>query len=200
MIWRFIAWLLTRERITNWVIDRALDTPYTHICSADGTKMYMGRWWLFNPYPSERNGETETRSWWRQWLPSARIHCIMRPDQDRHLHDHPWNARTIVLRGWYDEERLADMATRPATARYWHEKDEWVEGFTRERGYTGRLLFGEYHRITDVSPDGVWTLFITWRKRGTWGFLVDGKKVPWRQYLGLEPYNPVPQPDPERRK
>lgn len=54
---------------------------------------------------------------------------------------------------------------------------------TRIAGYTGRLLFGQYHRITAVPRDGVWTLFITWRKRGSWGFDVDGREVPWREYL-----------------
>lgn len=56
-------------------------------------------------------------------------------------------------------------------------------GFTRLRGYTGRLLFGQYHRIREVPPTGVMTLFITWRKLGSWGFRVNGQKVPWRVYL-----------------
>jgi len=46
----------------------------------------------------------------------------------------------------------------------------------RNAGYTGPLLFGQYHRISKVSPGGVWTLFITGRKRGTWGFQVNGKR------------------------
>jgi hypothetical protein len=56
----------------------------------------------------------------------------------------------------------------------------------RVPGDTARLMFGEYHRIAQISDGGVWTLFITGRNRGTWGFMVDGKKVPWREYLGLE--------------
>jgi hypothetical protein len=32
---------------------------------------------------------------------------------------------------------------------------------------------------------GATTLFITGKYRGTWGFLVDGVKVPWREYLGI---------------
>lgn len=146
----------------------------------------MGRWWLFNPYPNPYGGEQPKR--YLSWLPSVRIHHICRCDQDRHLHDHPWNARTIVLRGWYYEERPFDVNNRlPSGSMY-----SFVSGgqtralFDRERGYTGRLLFGQYHRISDVSPYGVWTLFITGRKRGTWGFEVNGVKVPWREYLGLD--------------
>jgi hypothetical protein len=29
-------------------------------------------------------------------------------------------------------------------------------------------------------------MFVTGKRRGTWGFNVDGKKVPWRVYLGIE--------------
>ena len=68
----------------------------------------------------------------------------------------------------------------------WTEDNILRAGFVRERGYTGRLLFGQYHRIRRVPAEGAWTLFITWRKQGTWGFLVDGAKVPWRKYLGLD--------------
>ena len=85
------------------------------------------------------------------------------------MHDHPWNARTIVLRGWYAEERPTTRGTNSL--------------HVRSKGFTGRLLFGEFHRIACVSDGGVWTLFFTWKKRGTWGFAVGGRKVPWREYL-----------------
>lgn len=42
------------------------------------------------------------------------------------------------------------------------------------------------HRISEVSEGGVYTLFISGKWRGVWGFLVDGVKVPWKKYLGLE--------------
>lgn len=168
LLWRAIARIATRPAVSDWLITRASRTPYTPITGPDGS-IYMRRLWLFNPYPPMSDGGGEARGW-RGWLPSVRIHHIMRPDSDRHMHDHPWNARTIVLRGWYIEERPGRL-----TSHLWE----------RTRGYTGRLLFGQYHRIEEVSPGGVWTLFITWRKRGTWGFLVDGAKVPWREYLSI---------------
>lgn len=187
LLWNLIAWIATRPRITAWLIARAQRTPYTHITSADGASVYMGRWWLFNPYGRGPDGEaTPARI---PWLPSVRIHHICRADQDRDLHDHPWNARTIILRGWYREERFFSTLT----GRDWQHINHHLirDGSTlftlgRTRGYTGRLLFGQYHRISEVSDGGVWTLFITGRKRGTWGFLVDGKKVPWRTYLGID--------------
>ena len=99
------------------------------------------------------------------WCPiSVRVHLIKQPDGDRHLHDHPWNARSIILSGGYVEQRPG--------ARF----------FVRRPGDTVALKFGEYHRITNVRDGGALTLFVTGRYRGQWGFWVDGAKVPWREY------------------
>lgn len=187
MIWNLIAKLITRPAITNWLIERAKRTPYQHITSADGQHVYMGRWRLFNAYPGAYGDHPQPRH--IPWLPSVRIHHICRADQDRDLHDHPWNARTIVLRGWYREERPLEQCSLRECRK--HDGSAMSQGgirlrFERRAGYTGRLLFGQYHRISEVSEGGVWTLFITGRKRGTWGFMVNGKKVPWRTYLGLD--------------
>ncbi|WP_460111282.1 hypothetical protein [Pseudomonas sp. S3_H04] len=147
----------------------------------------MGRWWLFNPYSRETH---KPALWWCPW--SFRIHHIMRPDEDRDLHDHSWNARTIILRGWYTEPReasdeckervLAEMAPEPN-----FDFEKWLtsnatEFIKRSQGDTAGLNHGEYHRIDQVSPGGVITLFITSKWRGDWGFLVNGVKANWRNY------------------
>lgn len=168
-----LARILAQPAVIDWLIARAMRTPYFHITSADGRDIYMERYWLFNPYPPKSDGAKRR---WGNWLPSVRLHRILRADQDRHLHDHPWNARTFILRGWYRELRQVKVKTSAGMYTTTVRR-------LREPGHTGALRFGEYHRITQVSPGGVWTLFITWRHRGTWGFLVDGKKVPWREYL-----------------
>ncbi len=186
LLWRLVARIVCIQRVTKWLIARSKRTPYTPISSRDGKTIYMRRWWLFNPYPPS-DGE-DTRAEWAKRLPSVRVHWIARPDDDVACHDHPWNARTVVMLGWYDEERPAQEDGRKP--RGFCGTRVMKNGTVRDRmhrqqGYTGRLLFGQYHRISGVSPSGVFTLFITWRKRGTWGFDVDGQKVPWREYLGL---------------
>jgi hypothetical protein len=119
----------------------------------------MRRWWLFNAYDAH---DPRRRAY--PWLPvSARIHLICRPDADRHQHDHPWDARTIVLAGWYAEQR-------------------GERTFVRKAGQTASLRHEEYHRITSVAVGGAVTLFLMFRFRGPWGFSVDGKKVPWWEY------------------
>lgn len=146
--------ILTIPRVKCWLIARAQRTPYFHLPG------YMERWWLVNGY------DPETHTTAHPWFPwSVRIHHILREDYDRVLHDHPWNARTFILHGWYREVREDGALVR------------------RCAGDTARLNFGEFHAIREVSPGGVWTLFITSRFQGTWGFLVDGVKVPYRQYL-----------------
>jgi hypothetical protein len=187
LFWRLVAKLLARPAIAEWLITRAQRTPYQHIMSADGAEMYMGRWWLLNPYSRTTH---KPALWWLPW--SFRIHHIMRPDEDRDLHDHPWNARTIILRGWYTEERpelasTADWLT-PGLPLLWLPGDEVCKLAmkTRNPGDTARLNHGEYHRIDQVSPGGVTTLFITSKWRGDWGFLVNGVKVPWRTYTGTD--------------
>lgn len=161
--WRQLAHQMARPLTSGELIRASLATPFTHI---DG---YMNRYWVANPFPGENR--CEALGSYRDGLASVRVHHILRADFDRYLHDHPWAARTIILYGWYREVRLVDGVE--------------VE-FLRQPGDTATINFGEYHRIIEVSPGGVWTLFITWQYQGTWGFLVDGVKIPYRTYFNLE--------------
>lgn len=166
---KLIAKLLAQPAIAGWLIRRALNRPYSSIIK--NGELYMDRYWLFNPYPDTGASGADRKRW--QFPISIRIHHIMLPDQDRDMHDHPWNARTIILRGSYTEQRYAKLGLLNYTTHL------------RQAGNTACLSFGEYHRITEISEGGVWTLFITGKYRGTWGFLVNGVKVQWRKYLGL---------------
>ncbi len=181
LFWRLVAKVLARPAIAAWLIARAQRTPYLHIMSADGQTMYMGRWWLFNPYSRETH---KPALWWCPW--SFRIHHIMRHDEDRDLHDHPWNARTIILRGWYVEQRMLDSEDPVLSGLNVPSGAHATEYIDRRAGDTARLNHGEYHRIDQISPGGVYTLFITSKWRGDWGFLVNGVKVPWRTYTGTD--------------
>lgn len=185
-IWNLIARTAARPAVANWLIRRAIKTPYLHLPS-NANPSYMERYWVFNPYDRVTN-----KPRWRFCPWSIRIHHIKREDYDRDLHDHPWNARTIILKGWYTEKRrleltdpmlthaLADLAKIMPVVNA-----EATQHFLRQPGDTAKLGFGEYHAITDVADGGVWTLFISGPWRGVWGFLVDGVKIPWKTYLGI---------------
>lgn len=149
-----------RGWLVRLLISLAERTPYFHIHGPDGA-FYMGRWWLLRGQAAG-----DECPLWLRWLPMAiRIHWIVRPDSDRHLHDHPFDYRTVILRGWYVEE------------------DVFGERHFRRAGDTVSARAQTFHRIAEVSPGGVWTMFICGRRRHTWGFLVDGHKVDYRRYL-----------------
>jgi len=99
----------------------------------------------------------------------VRIHHIKKADIMRPPHNHPYTFASIVLRGWYSEERIhvgdtivsTDMAHAP------------FEVYSVEAA--------RYHRIAEVSDGGVWTMIIHPRKPSVyeWGFLLpDGTHVP----------------------
>lgn len=157
-LWKLVAFVVSREIVADYLIKRSFATPYFDL------EGYMRRWFLFNDFTKRPKPRRE-----RDWLPSIRIHHILREDRGRHKHDHPWDARTIILKNWYIERREDDKP------------------ILRKRGDTATLNFGEYHTIDEVAPGGTWTMFITYRYKGGWGFLVNGVKVPWRRYDGAAP-------------
>lgn len=164
MLWKLLAKILGIPFVASWLIKRAMRTPYFHL------EGYMNRYWLFNRYSAVGKPDVIPRRF--SWLPSVRIHHILREDDARDLHDHPWNARTIILKGYYVERRLINKPSRFVICNT----------YLRQAGDTATINFGEYHNIDEVSDGGVWTLFIAGNSLGTWGFLVDGKKVPYKEY------------------
>lgn len=152
-LWAAFAWLVSRGPIADLLIAYAQREPYFHL------EGYMRRWWVLNPYDSATR---RTRYPWLKF--SVRVHHILRHDYGKHLHDHPWNARTVILRGSYVERRECHLRVR-------------------SRGDTATLDHNEFHRIVDVSSGGVYTLFITGPYRGKWGFrLADGTKIAYDEY------------------
>lgn len=166
LFWKLLAKLVSIPSVANYLIERSKRTPYFDL------EGYMERWWLFNPYQADPvTGSRGNRK--IRWLPAVRVHHILRADDARDLHDHPWNARTIILKGWYAERRITALVHDSVV----------VQQYLRETGDTQSINFGEYHSIDGVSQGGVYTLFFTWDYVGMWGFLVDGVKVPWQQYV-----------------
>lgn len=117
---------------------------------------------------------------------SLMVHKISRPDNDRHLHDHPWRFAALILKGGYVEE---------------HSKTPSVSGAVDTRALRpGRInLFplDHAHRIHELLKDEpVWTLVAAGPKRKEWGFwvpVVNGDLsvtrrvwVHWKQYLGIQ--------------
>lgn len=117
---------------------------------------YLLRWWLI---PRNR--------WFNVYL-----HCILRSDDDRALHDHPWANCSIILGG-----------------RYWEVTEDRVR--CRKRGSVTFRRAATAHRLVVREP--CWSLFITGPKTREWGFLVPlagggHRWVHWEAYV--DPVNP----------
>ena len=162
--WRLIARMLAASPAPLRFLQRLGErTPYFDIHGTDNST-YMRRWWVMPKWCLRFDPKCGALMP-KPWLPfSIRLHHIVRPDADRHLHDHPFNFRSILLQGWYVE-------LRPDGGR------------TITAGETYRAPATRWHRISQLSEGGVWSLFIMGRRVNDWGFLVDGHKVPWQQYL-----------------
>ena len=94
------------------------------------------------------------------------LHKIMRSDDDRALHDHPWNNTTWVLEGGYWEHLMGGY-------RVW-----------RPAGWTGERQATTLHRL-ELDPARApcaLTLFTTGPKLREWGFQCPNGWVHWQDF------------------
>ena len=109
--------------------------------------------------------------------PAIYLHHILRSDEDRDLHDHPWPFTSLVLLGGYWEE------------------EPWIEGTTPEtwRSFTARTWRGplsvirhqakDYHRVILGDVDRpAWTLVFRGPRERRWGFRTKSGWVHWKDY------------------
>jgi hypothetical protein len=113
---------------------------------------YLLRWWVI---PRNR--------WFNVYL-----HCFLRSDDDRALHDHPWASVSMLLRGRYIEETI-----RPGGV---HAMRACRAGAVRVRG--ARFA----HRIIVAPGDSCWTLFITGPNVREWGFHCANGWRHWKEF------------------
>ena len=79
------------------------------------------------------------------------IHKFLKSDPDN-LHNHPWDFRTIILKGGYWEHR--------ETGKFW-----------RGRGTYNYAPANTFHRVElDENIPYCWTLFIPSASKQDWGF------------------------------
>lgn len=114
---------------------------------------YLLRWYLT---PHNPDGNTY-------------LHHFLRSDDDRALHDHPWDNTSIVLCGEYIEHTIAAGGI--------HNR------VLRKAGDVFHRRAEDAHRIELVNGDPAWTLFLTGPKRREWGFhCPEAGWVHWRDF------------------
>lgn len=118
-----------------------------------------------------KTGELHFRRWKILYTPWFKInlHGIYKEDEDKHLHNHPFDFFNIVLRGAYIEElRYGKMNFRfPLDCKI-------VKG-------------GVYHKIQHlINCKAVYTLNIMWNFKDTWGYDVNYSHIDHKTYRELK--------------
>lgn len=111
---------------------------------------------------------------------SLKLHQILRADDDRCTHDHPWLMVRAILWGGYVEEYatvqdedIGELKVR--RLKPWRPWAPW-------RIYTGSLAFR--HRIKELPRGSSWSLVLCGPKSDTWGFYLHGGYwMHWRQFV-----------------
>lgn len=95
------------------------------------------------------------------------LHHFTRADQDKHLHDHPWNFYSLVLKGGYIEKTISgDVIRKP--------------------GNFGYIPGEKFHQIKSLPTGSSWTLIFRGKRFREWGYLVDGKWMEHQKYRTLK--------------
>ncbi len=118
---------------------------------------YLLRWWLI---PRNR-------------LFNVYVHCFLRDDDDRALHDHPWMWCSIFLQGGYTEHTISAGGVHQRTLRLAPS----IKISLPQRAHRIELLraYGQ--------PRACWTLFITGPRVRNWGFHCPERGwVPWQEF------------------
>lgn len=159
--------VLVIQHLFDLIIRFAKRTPYWHL------EGYMERYWLLRGYDERKGAKPPVLN-----SLSARVHHILRSDDDRHFHDHPWNYTTIILRGGYFE-----VTPRVINGEIVGEDRKWYGP-----GSILRRKATHWHRLELPPGRTAWTLFIMGKKRNSWGFLTTPQfKTYYRNYANKYP-------------
>ncbi len=106
------------------------------------------------------------------------LHRFLRSDDDRALHDHPWDSTTWILQGGYVEHLPGGT---------------WV---CRAQGWVGSRMATDPHRVelhTDAQgqPLPAVTLFTHGPKLRDWGFLCPQGWRPWQEFVDARDHGAV---------
>lgn len=144
--------------LQDWAADQMIRAPDFVIGPADDP--YLRRWFIVP----------------RNSLGNVYLHEILRDDDDRAGHDHPWSSRTLIIEGGYRE-----ICYDP--------EQPWMVGSVRdcsEGGVVDRVADAT-HRL--VLPEGgrAVTLFTTGPVVRDWGFwCAEGERwVPWQEFTAV---------------
>lgn len=160
-------------KLPKWALDRLMFAAWEKIRDnepdfvvGDPEAPYMRRWHVIKP---------------NRWL-SIYVHCILRDDDDRALHDHRSGTLSLILSGDYRE-------VVPACWARWQmfgHRDTKVL-----RRTVGDIIFRRAaapHRLEMGESKSVVTVFVTGPTWRVWGFWSERGWIPHFEYT--DPQNP----------
>lgn len=155
------------KKAVDALINHAMKTPYFHL------EGYMNRYWIL-PYRKMRKSKASRILFGDI---ASRVHHILRSDDDRAFHSHPWSFITIILRGGYWEMKPV------------FDHGGFYMGYTKTWYGAGSIRFCSskaLHRLEVPEGQTAWTWFTTFRWKHDWGFLSNpANMVPYKKYLGI---------------
>lgn len=108
---------------------------------------------------------------------ALKLHVILRSDDDRALHDHPWSFVTLMLCGGYWEHspnrnEMGEWDDTTATIKKWYGR------------YSFRFCRAPYpHRLELECGASAVTLVLMWPPFREWGFYGPKGWQKWHEYL-----------------
>lgn len=120
---------------------------------------YMHRWIIQTPFGT------------------LRVHHILRSDEARAMHDHPWDFWTLLVSGGYYEVTPHPQGLE---VRGLHTDESKPVEVTRwwPRWSLRHVRAEQLHRLILVEP--VWTVVVSGPKRRAWGFMTSAGWLHWR--------------------
>lgn len=143
-----------RNMLAMYVGDERVDTPDFTI--TPNGKPYLFRWHIVP----------------RNKMANVYLHVQVASDDDRALHDHPWENQSVVLAGGYDEV-IGDNLGNPLTIVRRAPGDV----VCRDLKWSHRLIMPEWNTLGYTM-----SLFTTGPKVRDWGFWVRGVWTPWQEF------------------
>lgn len=131
----------------EWAKSRMLSKPDFVI----GEPAYLRRWWIVP----------------RNEFCNVYLHHGLRDDDDRALHDHPWDNQSYVISGQYREITPNGE-------------------FVREAGSLVSRMATDAHRLELVDGEPFVSLFFTGSKVREWGFHCPNGWVHWQDFTAGE--------------
>ncbi len=164
-----------RAALSRWARWYMASHGPDQVLRTDGTTDYLKRWYIVR----------KSKEWGRFGF-NIYIHEILRPDDDRALHDHPWNFTSIILEGGY-REVIGDSFGQPLVT------------LLRKEGQIIRRKATDAHRLilhlgdprasrgdsgAAMKYHPALTLIICGRNRRHWGFWAEqGIWIHWRKFI-----------------